>query len=116
MKVAIPYLNDQIHPQFGKCNAYQIITVINKLIQQKELIEVEEHGHVARLTRLKDLGVDTLICGKIGEKAVDTLDVLQITYYRGIQGSIDQAIALLIEGTLVDVPLPQGGCGCGCHS
>ena len=49
---------------------------------------------------LKEMGVETLICGGIGGGARNALDEAGIQLYPGVSGDADKAVEALLKGTL----------------
>ena len=53
---------------------------------------------------MKELNVDTLICGGIGAGAQNALDGAGIRLYGGVSGNADEAVKALLAGNLVFDP------------
>lgn len=108
MKIAIPFAEGQIFQHFGKSTQFKLVTVEEGKITDQRLLDAEGHGHGALAAFLKEQGVDTVICGGMGEGARTGLTQLGIQIYAGAQGDVAAAVQQLLEGKLTDVP---GGCG-----
>lgn len=111
MKIAVTTDGDQIFQHFGKCQTFTVFTVENGKITGKELIDASENGHAALTGFLNGMGVDTVICGGIGEGARNMLASAGINLISGIDGAVEDAVGNYISGTLTDL-----GGACDHHS
>lgn len=100
MKVAVTYENGEVFQHFGHCENFKIYTVEDGNVIDSNVESAEGSGHGALAGFLKDLGVDTLICGGIGAGAQNALTDMGIKFYGGVTGSADEAVSALIDGTL----------------
>ena len=131
MKIAATYENGQIFQHFGHTEKFKVYDVQDGKIVSAEVVDTNGSGHCALAGVLKDLGVDTLICGGIGGGAQMALAEAGIKLYGGVSGDADTAVNELIAGSLnfnPDVKCNhhgeehhhhEGGCGshgCGSHS
>lgn len=131
MKIAVTYENGQIFQHFGHTEKFKVYDVQDGKIVSAEVVDTNGSGHGALAGVLKDLGVDTLICGGIGGGAQIALAEAGIKLYGGVSGDADTAVNELIKGSLnfnPDVKCNhhgeehhhhEGGCGshgCGGHS
>ena len=130
MKIAATYENGQIFQHFGHTEKFKVYDIQDGKIVSAEVVDTNGSGHGALAGVLKDLGVDTLICGGIGGGAQAALAEAGIKLYGGVSGDADTAVNELIVGTLnfnPDVKCNhhgeehhhEGGCGshgCGSHS
>ena len=100
MKIAVTYQNGEIFQHFGHTEQFTVYEVedgkvVNAAVQGTG---GQEHGALAGV--LRELGVDTLICGGLGGGARMALREAGIRLYAGVSGSADQAVASLLAGTL----------------
>lgn len=131
MKIAATYENGQIFQHFGHTEKFKVYDVQDGKFVSAEVVDTNGSGHGALAGVLKDLGVDTLICGGIGGGAQMALAEAGIKLYGGVSGDADTAVNELIAGSLnfnPDVKCNhhgeehhhhEGGCGshgCGSHS
>lgn len=121
MKIAVTYEKEEIFQHFGHCETFKIYETENGLILSSRVADTEGNGHGALALFLKGLGVDTLICGGIGEGARTALDAAGIKLYPGASGNADEAVKALLEGKLAYDPETrcshhhEGGEHHGCH-
>lgn len=130
MKIAVTYEDGQIFQHFGHAEKFKVYDVQDEKIVSAEVIDTNGKGHGALAGVLKDLNVDTLICGGIGGGAQAALAEAGIKLYGGVSGDADTAVNDLIKGRLGFNPdvrcnhngeqhHHEGGCGnhsCGEHS
>ena len=100
MKIAVTYENRNVFQHFGRTRQFKLYEVENGAIQSERILEGDEAGHSALAAQLEQAGVDTLICGGMGEGARIALSQLGVAIYAGVQGSADEAVHALLAGTL----------------
>ncbi len=127
MKVAVTYEDGQIFQHFGHTKKFKIYDVKDGKIVSAEVVDTNGIGHGALAGVLKNLEVDTLICGGIGGGAQTALAEAGIKLYGGVSGDADTAVNDFLCGNLgfdPDVKCShhgehhhhQGSCGeHGCH-
>ena len=131
MKIATTYENGQIFQHFGHTEKFKVYDIQDGKIVSAKVVDTNGSGHGALAGVLKDLGVDTLICGGIGGGAQMALAEAGIKLYGGVSGDAGTAVNEFIAGSLnfnPDVKCNhhgeehhhhEGGCGshgCGSHS
>ena len=100
MKIAVTYENGNVFQHFGHTAQFKVYTIEDKKIVAQEIIDTNGSGHGALAGLLEELGVDTLICGGIGMGAQIALDQADVSLYAGVNGSADEAVAMLLAGRL----------------
>lgn len=108
MKAAACYANGQVFQHFGHTEQFKIYTIESGKITSSEVIGTGGTGHEALADFLKQRGVESLICGGIGEGAVTALTKAGLTIYAGNSGDADKAAESLAAGTLK--PNAQANC------
>lgn len=134
MKVAVTYHDGEVFQHFGKTENFKIYNVENKEILSSEIISSNGSGHGALAGVLAAADVNVLLCGGLGEGALNALTESGITVYSGASGDTDKVVQEYLAGNLIDAGVNcdhheeehscggggcQGGCsGCGggCHS
>ena len=86
MKIAVTYENGQVYQHFGHTEQFKVYTVENGQIVDSQVVDTNGSGHGALASFLKNLGVDTLICGGIGGGAQVTLAAAEIKLFGAFQG------------------------------
>ena len=123
MKIAVTYDNGNVFQHFGSCQRFVIFDINeNRMMERSELrTTVSGHDEMSRL--MKDNKVGVVICGGIGQGAMDALFQAGILVVPGQTGDVDVAAAAFIDGSMspsTETTCPgheEGescGCGCGC--
>lgn len=122
MKIAVTYENGRIFQHFGRTERFKLYETANGAVVSAAVAVVSGGGHGALVDFLKRQGVDTLICGGIGDGARAALRDAGITLCGGADGRTDDAVAALLAGKAHFDSAPRcthrepGGHGCGGRS
>lgn len=101
MKIAVAYDNGMIFQHFGKSEFFKFYTVDdNGEITSFEIVSTNGQGHGALANILAEKGTAVLICGGIGEGAVNALGEKGIEVYGGNSGNADSVVVKFLAGTL----------------
>ena len=122
-KIAVPVEAGNVCENFGHAPAFTVFRVKDGEVIGSYDVKNENQGHAGVVDMLWKNGVECVICGGIGEAALDMLGEAGIICLRGVKGKAADAIAHFIDGTLeFDAPEAPAcgshdGCGgcCGCH-
>lgn len=104
MRIAVTYENGEIFQHFGHTSQFKIYDVENGVITETQVIDTMGSGHGALAGFLVQNGVDALICGGIGGGAQSALAAAGIKLYGGASGNADNAVKLLLDGSLLFNP------------
>lgn len=121
--IAIPYLDGQVFPHFGKTTQFKIYRIEDDKVVSSEVVDTEGTGHEDLALWLVWHSVNAVICGNIGAGMQGALAAAGIQFLAGVEGSADETIEKLLVGTLVGETTANcgghagGGCGghCGGH-
>lgn len=104
MKLALPKNEDLINQHFGKSKSFEIVSIENNEIKDREEVNVEslQHNHGGLAGILIEKGVDVVITGGIGQGALDALSANNLKVIRGANGKIDDVVDSYIRGDLKD--------------
>lgn len=100
MKIAVTYESGNVFQHFGHSEQFKIYDIENGKIAGSAVVDTNGNGHGALAGFLTKQGVDTLICGGIGDGAKTALAEAGITLYGGVTGNADNAVSALLNGTL----------------
>ena len=100
MRIAIPYYMGNVFQHFGHAPQFKIYEIENRQVLMEMIIEVEDKGHDAVAGLLRSMDVRAVICGNIGDGAMQALQGAGIIFYGGVTGDADEAITALIQGGL----------------
>lgn len=103
MRIAISTDGDDVSAHFGRCPLFTIVDIEDGKVIKKEAIGNPGHQPGAIPRFLHQHGVQCIICGGMGMRAIGFFEELGIQAIVGIDGSIDKVIEQLQKGTL------QGG-------
>lgn len=100
MKVAVTYENGEVFQHFGHTENFKVYTIENGKVVSSEIISSNGTGHESLAGMLKNLGINTLICGGIGGGAKEALAQEGLTVYPGTSGNADEVIKSFLDGTI----------------
>ena len=100
MKIAVSYEGGNIFQHFGHSKMFKIYEIDGQNIVDTKIIEAQGSGHSALATMLDDINVDALICGGIGNGAMEALVQMGIEVCSGVSGDADEAVAEYLNGSL----------------
>ena len=112
MKIAVPTRDNQVDNHFGHCDHYTIYTVKDGEIAVKDTLPSPQGcGCKSGVVNvLRQLGVEVMLAGSMGEGALNILRSNHIKVVRGCSGDVDLVVADYLDGKLED-----SGEGCSAH-
>ena len=119
MRIAVAYENGEIYGHFGHCPMFAVYEYGEYVHEcEKKLVDTSAlSGHQAMADKMRELDVDAVICGNIGEGSMKALRDAGILFYGGVVGDADEAITALIAGGLKYDPdircAEHDDCSCG---
>ncbi len=100
MKVAIPIFNNRVSPRFEYAPTLLLATVENnKALENKEL-SIKDYDVFRRCALIRELGVDTLICGGITGFISRLLDGKNVRIVSPISGEVEEVLECFLQGKL----------------
>ncbi len=101
MRIAISTEGDAVSAHFGRCPVFTIVDIEKGVVVKKE--EIANPGHHPGFLPefLHGKGVDCIIAGGMGQRAVQLFDDEGIKVIVGISGSIEDVVNEVSNGTLV---------------
>ena len=105
MKIAIPTRNNKVDSHFGHCDTYTIFNVNEDYqVQSKEIFRWSEGCGCKSnvIGTLKEMGVETMLAGNMGQGALNKLLSHQMQVIRGCRGDIDQLVQDYLTGKITD--------------
>ena len=96
MKIAVTYENEQVFQHFGQTKYFKIYDCADGKVIKSEIVDTNGSGHGALAGFLKNLGVEALICGGIGQGAQDALTAAGIKFLGGVTGNTDAVISCFL--------------------
>lgn len=100
VKVAISSDGDSVSAHFGRCQKYIFASIKDRALVEKQ--EVLNPGHEPGFLPqfLKEQGVNVMIAGGAGPRAVEILKQNGIDCILGVSGNVNQVLDLFIQGKL----------------
>lgn len=118
MKVCVPSLDDgrldaDVSPHFGRAPNYTVYDADENAVEVHENDGKHHGGNQSPPQIVAATGADVLVCGNLGQKAVERFDAMDIDVYCGSEGTVGEAIDQF-EADELEEALP-GGDHCGGH-
>lgn len=125
MKVVIPCTDqDEVFQHFGHAEQFALYEYTEGEYVDRKVFTTKCRGHeeIAKLMRYLDVNV--VVCGGIGDVAIEALSRHKILVYAGVEGEIDKAYYDFVSNRLKCSTKPTcsshkcscGSCGgCSCH-
>ncbi len=103
-KIAVATSEGRVAAHFGRCPQYTIFEVDDKEELEKEVISNPGHqpGFLPRY--LAERGIDCIIAGGIGPRAVNLFQELEISTVTGARGPVDDVLQDYLAGNLTTGP------------
>ncbi|WP_051542028.1 NifB/NifX family molybdenum-iron cluster-binding protein [Clostridium lundense] len=127
MRIALPTIENKISGHFGHCPLFTIYEVNEGKISNKKIIENPGHEKVKVPVYLKELNIDVVIAGNMGEGAQKLLKENNMEVILGANGVCDEIVDKYLKGELKSVASTCHGhdghhgenghqCKCRCHN
>jgi predicted Fe-Mo cluster-binding NifX family protein len=107
MKIAIPVQDGRLHDHFGGCREFALVEVDpeKKTTLNTAVLAAPEHQPGAFPRWLRETGVETVIAGGIGRRALANFDQHGITVRAGRSGaSVEELVSAFLDGRLTTAP------------
>ena len=100
MKLAVTYAGGDIFQHFGKTEEFKIYEIEDDKVVASTVISNEGLGHESLAGLLAEQKVEKLICGGLGQGALDALTQAGIEVISGAEGDADVAVYAYLNGEL----------------
>lgn len=99
-KIAISITEGNVSEHFGRCEEFVLVdTENNKVISEnKEKNPGHKLGFLPKF--LEEKGIDIVLTGGIGNKAIDIFNEFGIKVYSGIKGDYEDVIDKFLKGEI----------------
>lgn len=100
MRIAISTDSGEVSEHFGRCPEFTIIEIKDNKIVNKKIVPNPGHetGFIPKF--LHDKGVECIITGGMGFRAVGFFEEFGIKTIMGVSGKVDDVIDRLVKGKL----------------
>lgn len=102
MKIAVTYDNETIFQHFGKTQFMKLYDIEDGTVKSSAVYETAGASHEQLADWLKEQGAEAVICGGIGQGAIDALAQAGIKAIPGASGSCDDAVKAYLAGDLTE--------------
>ena len=118
MKVAIPIFNNRVSPRFEYAPALLLASVEHNRVVEKNELSLAEHDFFRRCALIKELGVDTLVCGGINGFTARLLAGRNVQVVSPVSGDVEDVLQHFLQGKLDSTfpPLCPARVWGRCHS
>ncbi len=104
MKIAIPTRDGHVDDHFGHCDHYTIYTIENNSVVATETLPSPQgcgcKSNIA--STLREMGVEVMLAGNMGEGAKNKLSAAGIRVIRGCRGDVEVLIRTYLMGFVFD--------------
>jgi len=100
VKAAISTDGNVVSAHFGRCPVFTIVDIKDGEVIKKETVANPGHEPGIIPQFLHERGVQCIICGGMGQRAVGFFNELKMQAIVGVSGTIDEIIEKLQKGTL----------------
>jgi predicted Fe-Mo cluster-binding NifX family protein len=100
MRIAIPVFGNRISPRFDFAPYIGLFDSEGKKIIASREVCCDGWGDVERVSKLKDMGTNTVICGGLPNSLLNLLTSSGIQVIPWVAGNADQALDLFLQGRL----------------
>lgn len=101
MKIAVASEGDYVSRHFGHCEGYTIYEIKDNEIVNRDYIENPGHRPGYLPLFLKEMGIDVMISGGMGESAKILFEEQNIEVVTGADGRCEDAVSNYLAGRLV---------------
>lgn len=102
--VAVATDGDQVAVHFGRCQLYTLAEVNEGAVKQQEVLTNPGHTPGFLPNYLAEHGVQCIIAGGMGPRAIGLFNEKGIDVMIGVQGSVAEVLRSYAEGTLTSDP------------
>jgi len=100
MIIAISVDEDKVSEHFGRCEKYYLYEVQDRYILKKTEVKNPGHKPFFLPNFLADKGVNVLITGGMGHRAIETFKKLNIKLVTGVRGNAEKVINDYLYGRI----------------
>jgi predicted Fe-Mo cluster-binding NifX family protein len=100
MKIAIPIWEDRVSPVLDSALRLMIVEVVDHRETSRFVYPLDEHDLTRRCLRIKELDINTLICGAVSSPFQRMLQASGIDVIQEISGSAEDVLKAFLQGNL----------------
>lgn len=111
--IAVPVFQNRVSPLLDVSSRYAIFEAEDGQIKQKMDISLNTEGETRRVEKLKEIGVNTIICGAVSGCVAHIINEKGMRLLPMIYGPVDEIIEHYLTDTLGPYCTGTGGCTMG---
>jgi len=119
MRIAIPVCRGRVSPVFDVASQLLLVDLVEGQLGNPSQVAFPEMSPLERVERLRQLGVNTLLCGGISQPLEEMLVEEGIRVFARLCGDVEDILAAYVTGQLGQPYFAMPGCrgrhGPGCH-
>ena len=112
MKLALAVWNGRISPVFDTSRQLLVLEVEGGEVLSRREHEIAAEEAFAKVARLAELGVETLICGAVSRPLAEMIAMRGIRLVPFVAGDAEEVLAAFLAGNLPSPAMTMPGC-CG---
>ena len=98
MKVAVPLFGTRVAPRFGFADQLLLAEISNERVDRTTIVTMVVAGWHDRLTGLRDLGVELILCGGFNRRFEPLAQSLGISIIAGLAGDASNLVETYARG------------------
>jgi predicted Fe-Mo cluster-binding NifX family protein len=110
MKAALTVWEGRVSPVFDVSREVLVLTIEDGAVGARSRESINTPTAAAKIDRLVEMGIQTLVCGAISEPLQYELAVRGVKLIGFVAGDIDEVVESLLAGTLPTPLLSMPGC------
>ncbi len=111
-RIAAPVWNGRLSPVFDTAQRLQVVDVEDGEVAARAEERLPDRDWARRAARLKELGVNELLCGAISRPLAGMISASGVTVTPFLAGPVDEVIAARLAGQLPAPQFMMPGCRC----
>lgn len=108
--IALPVFQERVSPLMDVSSKYAIYETVDGEIRHRIDISLNTEGERQRLDKLKEIGVDTIICGAVSGCVERIINEKGIRLISMIYGPIEEIIQRYLSDSLTAYCMTPAGC------
>lgn len=110
MHIAIPVWQQRVSPVFDTAQTLLLVRVHDGHEEERKTINLVESCPPLRVARIRELGVDVLVCGAISRPLARLCQAANIELVPWVAGPVEEVLAELLTGRLPAAKYTMPGC------
>lgn len=117
LTVALPVLRGRVAPLFDAAKRVLVVEITRGEEHSRRVVDLPDGGWQDRLSALRTLGVDALVCGAISNRSLSEALHLGLQVWSAVAGTAEQVIGSLVStggvGLALAMPVASTSHFCG---